>query len=345
MKDSPNFLPRLGNPLPPHLDPTRSELAFEERMFPKLDKEMKSDSVNDRQRALKSLTDLSHSQEKAYQMFQLGLLETVGTILSDENDLCREFATQIFSVLCSHNVGRQYSLKFIPNLSKLFSDANISTRRNVHKTLYFTSEFVEGVREIIKNELVPTFISLLSTEDDSVRCWIIQTLHKCLRFSADEALESKGLETLKSLVNSTNEMIAEYALRCFAEITVPLNGKVAANEDPEVTDLLIKIIRDSSVAELQASAACALASISITIEGKIKSFRAGAMDPLCAMLKNTDSEPRLMALTALSICADFPEGRKHLFSRLDEIKALIGAKEQLVKEAAEECVRVIQWKP
>lgn len=69
--DNPNFLPRVGKPLPPHLDPTRSELAFEERMFPKLDKEMKSDSVEDRQRALQSLTDLAHNQEKAYQLFQV----------------------------------------------------------------------------------------------------------------------------------------------------------------------------------------------------------------------------------------------------------------------------------
>ena len=68
--DNTHFLPRVGK-LPAHLDPTRSELAFEERMFPKLDKEMKSESVQDRQRALKSLTDLAHNQEKAYQLFQV----------------------------------------------------------------------------------------------------------------------------------------------------------------------------------------------------------------------------------------------------------------------------------
>jgi len=340
-----NFLPRVGNPLPPHLDPTRSELAFEERMFPKLDKEMKSDSINDRQRALKSLTDLSHNQEKAYQLMQLGLLDTVGSILNDDSELCREFATEIFSVLCSHNIGRQATLKFIPQLSQLFSDSNISTRRNVHKTLYFSSELVLGVCEIIKNELVPTFISLLTSEDDLVKCWIIQTLHKCLRFSAEEALNNNGLETLKLLLNSENETIVEFALRSIAEITSPSKGKVLANNDAELTEILIQVIRDSSVPQLRSGAACALASISITTEGKIKSVKSGALGPLCAMLIDKESESRLMALTALSICAEVPDGRKYLLTRLDEIKTHTNDKESLVAEAASECLNVIKWIP
>lgn len=344
MSDNSNFLPRVAT-LPPHLDPTRSELAFEERMFPKLDKEMKSESVNDRQRALKSLTDLAHNQQKAYQLFQLGLLETVGIILKDGDDLCREFATEIFSVLCSHNVGRKASLKFIPQLAELFSDSNVTTRLNVHKTLFFSSEMVLGVCEIIKNNLVPTFISLLSTEDDIVRCWIIQTLHKCLRFSADVALENKGLETLKSLLKSENETIVEFALRSIAEITVPSAGKILANSDDELTALLVGVIRDSKLPPLRAGAACALASISISTEGKIKSVNSNALQPLCAMLTDKESEPRLMALTALSICAEVPKGRNYLLTRLDDIKALLGAKEPLVAEAATECLSVIQWVP
>ena len=49
--------------LPPHLDPTKSELAFEERMLPKLNRECKSENKLDTQRALKSLTDIVHSPE------------------------------------------------------------------------------------------------------------------------------------------------------------------------------------------------------------------------------------------------------------------------------------------
>jgi len=343
--DNPNFLPRVGNPLPPHLDPTRSELAFEERMFPKLNSQMKSDSINDRQKALKSLTDISHNQQKAYELFQLGLLDTVGNILKDPDDLCREFASEIFSVLCSHNIGRNATLKFIPQLAELFSDKNITTRRYVHKTLYFSSELITGVSEIIKNKLVPTFISLLKTEDDVVRCWIIQTLHKCLRFSAEDALENNGLKTLKGLLDSKNEIIVEFALRSLAEITSSSNGKVQANEDEEIINLLVKIIRDSTVSQLRAAAACAIASVSITTKGKRQSVKAGVLDPLCAMLTDKESEGRLMALTALSICGEVPEGRQYLLKRLDPIKALLTDKDPLVSNAARECLEIIQWKP
>ena len=54
---------------------------------------------------------------------------------------------------------------------------------------------------------------------------------------------------------------------------------------------------------------------------------------------------RLMALTALSVCAEVPSGRTYLLSRLDQIKALADAKEPLVAEAARECLDVIQWTP
>ena len=52
--------------LPPHLDPTKSELAFEERMLPKLNRECKSENKLDTQRALKSLTDIVHSPEVSF---------------------------------------------------------------------------------------------------------------------------------------------------------------------------------------------------------------------------------------------------------------------------------------
>ena len=88
-------------------------------------------------------------------------MDSIGKILDDPNDLCRELATEIFAVMCTHNIGRDAALKFIPKLSELFSgtngrswfvpnfylEKNENTRKNVHKALYYSSELIRGVTQ------------------------------------------------------------------------------------------------------------------------------------------------------------------------------------------------------
>ena len=217
--------------LPPHLDPTKSELAFEERMLPKLNRECKSENKLDTQRALKSLTDIVHSPEvrfriitsdsllnrsiliswhlfikKIAETIQTGLFDTVGELLKSDDDMCRNLASEIFSVMTTHNIGRTAGIKFIPHLASLFKgrsctqalpktsltvrkqrliiilDSNSSTRVNVHKTLFCLADIFSGNSAIVQNKLTPTLISLLETEEDIVKIWIVRTLCKNMRF-------------------------------------------------------------------------------------------------------------------------------------------------------------------
>ena len=101
-------------------------------------------------------------------------MDSIGKILDDPNDLCRELATEIFAVMCTHNIGRDAALKFIPKLSELFSgklncpkslflwknilEKNENTRKNVHKALYYSSELIRGVtQERFRNRNLKTF--------------------------------------------------------------------------------------------------------------------------------------------------------------------------------------------
>ena len=102
------------------MDPTKSELAFEERMLPKLNRECKSANKLDTQRALKSLTDIVHSPEKIAETIQTGLFDTVGELLKSDDDMSRNLASEIFSVMTTHNIGRTAGIKFIPHLASLF---------------------------------------------------------------------------------------------------------------------------------------------------------------------------------------------------------------------------------
>ena len=50
----------------------------------------------------------------------MGLYDTIGNLLKSDDDMCRNLSSEIFSVMCTHNIGRRASIKFIPNLASLF---------------------------------------------------------------------------------------------------------------------------------------------------------------------------------------------------------------------------------
>ena len=61
-----SMLPEKSAPLPSHLNPVNAELAFEESMLPKLVRELKSENILHRQRALNSVKSISVNHEQTY---------------------------------------------------------------------------------------------------------------------------------------------------------------------------------------------------------------------------------------------------------------------------------------
>lgn len=341
-------LPRAPVCLPPHLDPTKSELAFEERMLPKLNRECQSADTNDCQRALNSLTNIVHSPEKIAEAIQVGLYDTIGGLLASSDCMCRNLSSEIFSVMCTHNIARTASIKFIPNLANLFNDEKLETRVNVHKTLFLLADNHRGQVEIVNNKLVPILISLLKKERKIVKIWIVQTLCKVLRISALEALSNNGLETLADILHEENQddLILENSLRAIAEITYPHQVKSRANNHPTLPQKLVEILKERKSEELSAAAAGAIATMAITTEGKTKFFKLDALSACCNLLEDKLSESRLNGITAICIIGEVKEGREYILrNKLDKIKQLISDSDHLVRIAAQECSKIIEWKP
>lgn len=340
-------LPRTPVSLPPHLDPRMSERAFEERMLPKMNQECKSNNINDTQRALNSLTEIVHSPEKIAETIQVGLYDTIGGLLKSDDDMCRTLSSEIFSVMCTHNIGRRASIGFIPNLASLFNDENVQTRVNVHKTLYCLADIHSGVLAIVNNKLVPVLINLIKTEEALVKIWIIQTICKTLRIASEEALDNNGLDILAELLENQNDaLITEHALRALAEITYPKRCKDYANKHATLGPKLVEIVKTSTIDELRAAAACTISAMSITTEGKCKFYELGALDACCDLLTDSLSESRLNGVTAISIIGEVPKGRDYILkNKLGQIKKLLNDSSDLVRAAASECCQVIEWKP
>jgi len=154
-------LPRAPVTLPPHLDPRQSERAFEERMLPKMNQECQSDNILARQRALHSLTDIVHAPEKIAETIQVGLYDTIGGLLKSDDDMCRTLASEIFAVMCTHNIGRRASIRFIPNLAR-FCTCKI-TLKNQTIPVYSTMIMYRRVSTFTRLSTVwPTFTAASS---------------------------------------------------------------------------------------------------------------------------------------------------------------------------------------
>jgi HEAT repeat protein len=278
----------------------------------------------------------------------VGLYDTIGKLLTSDDEKCRNLSSEIFSVMCTHNIARTASIKFIPNLASLFNDSNRDTRVNVHKTLFCLADNHVGQIEIVNNKLVPTLISLLKKEKLSVKFWIVQTLCKVLRIAALEALSHNGLETLAELLNDENQdpSILENALRAIAEITYPHRVKSRANNHSSLPGKLVEILKQRKSPELSAAAAGAIATMAITTEGKTKFFNLDALSACCDLLDDDLSESRLNGITAICIIGEVPAGREFILEhKLDKIKQLTSDPDYLVRIAAQECFQVIKWKP
>jgi len=74
--------------------------------------------------------------KKIAETIQTGLFDTVGELLKSDDDMCRNLASEIFSVMTTHNIGRTAGIKFIPHLAGLFKGKKkIQTLPNTSPTV------------------------------------------------------------------------------------------------------------------------------------------------------------------------------------------------------------------
>ncbi|KAF6082832.1 radial spoke head 14-like protein [Phyllostomus discolor] len=97
---------RISMYQPPNIDPTQAAIAYGCRALPKLNEELQSEDLLTRQKALMALCDLMHDPEHIYVAIGTGCLESLRVLLKDTNPLVRIKATEVLSIMATHNVGR-----------------------------------------------------------------------------------------------------------------------------------------------------------------------------------------------------------------------------------------------
>ncbi|CAF4742350.1 unnamed protein product, partial [Rotaria magnacalcarata] len=127
---------------PQLVDPTRTPLAFLNRAVPRLNRELQSDNLLLRQRAVRSLCDYLHDPEHMLPCLNEDIPATLLDLLKDTDQFCRLKSAECYYVIASHSIGRQAMLacNVIPCLASLFDDKEPSVRRNAHKAVSMYSE-------------------------------------------------------------------------------------------------------------------------------------------------------------------------------------------------------------
>lgn len=111
---------------------------------------------------------------------------------------------------------------------------------------------------------------------------------------------------------------------------------------------------------MRASAASALGSISVDVEGKRQAFEAGAAESLIALLRDKNLPVVLLSVRALASIAEFKrqghgvtiasnpqEGvyRSVFDKALPQLRMLTSSQDRVLAKSARDCESLISWRP
>ncbi|KAM8818432.1 radial spoke head 14 homolog [Rhynchonycteris naso] len=336
---------RISMYLPPDINPTQAAIAYGCRALPKLNEELHSEVLLTRQKALMALCDLMHDPEHVYVAIRIGCLESLKVLLKDTNHVVRIKATEVLSIMATHNVGREGFLEhgIIAALSFLLSDPLTACRENLHLVYKRLAQLPSGAQGIVSSGLIPSLVWKLQREEEKIQELLLDTLAACLLEDATEALASHAVPFLREKLISANENIRSKAACTLMAISIPLEGKKQVWRY-DVIPILVHLLEDP-VEEVQASAAGALMYATVTTAGKYAALDVEAINPLLKMLDLPSRKARLNAVKALTMLAEAPEGRKVLQAHVAAFRVLQADTDPAVQRAATVAIEVIEWKP
>eukprot|EP00051_Salpingoeca_urceolata_P002189 m.47957 g.47957 ORF g.47957 m.47957 type:complete len:350 (+) comp11958_c0_seq2:175-1224(+) len=343
--------PRVASQPPPDVDPTKARLAFGNRSFPKLNRELQSDDLQLKHQALTTLCDELRAPQNIAQALREGVITSLKTLLADPDNYVREKTTEALVHTTGHAQGRQAVLDeaLIEPLAKLFDDPSEAIRTNVQTVFQRTTASVQGAEALVTAQLVPVLVGKLPTETPSIQVLILETLHNGLKVDTETSLVVNSMDTYIALVTEAKvPAVYAAAARNILDLSVPLEGKRQAVAKGAVP-ALVALLRNGH-AEARAAAASGLMSITITTEGKKAALAADAPSALIALLDDPNESVKLNTIKAVSSIAEDPAGRAAFFpavQKLHELCSFRGTKldPQVIARNADRAVKTVTWKP
>lgn len=332
--------------LPPDIDPTKAQLAYGGRALPKLNEELNDLNLETRQKALMALCDVVHNPEYVVQTIKCSIIESLKKLLKDEDAVVRMKASEVMLIISGHAVGRQSLIDeaVIEPLSTLFDDGCYDVRHNAHKTMEMISSAPPGPVGIVDCNLIPVLIQKLEVEDYKIQLLILDTLHRCVRVNAQQALEHNGMAVFTKLLKHDMNTVRAKAAMDIKELSFPTEGKDAACDEGTI-EILAGLLTDGKT-DVRAQVCAALMTITITTRGKLMAMKCAIIPNLITLLDDPSVEVRLNALKLVTTLSETPDGRKQLLDSLSLVTDLkADADSAAVRKAAQIAEKSITWKP
>lgn len=303
-------------------DQTRSELAYAERGMPKLRYELASDQLIIRQKALTTMSDLMHNNEKVHEAVRVGCLDQIIYLLLDTDETVRYKAVAVLQNIVQHTVGREafIALSGLKNLILLFKDPSVKIQLKAFQAveevstvqLYASLINKTGLAKVLVTDHLCNIKAALSGEELQVVLTALAILQKLL-FVQEEFIiplknedgellsaEARSEASKKVVENETCQIttltaIIRLAKHSQAEIRssacVALHdlccnsavAKMAASKDQDLLPELVKLISDPNK-DVRIASCQAVMTICITTAGKLSAFEHGVCEKLLVLI-------------------------------------------------------------
>lgn len=279
-------------------------VAFLARAPHKFTENLHAQSVVVQKETLKTMATwlLSHPKNKVSQV-ESDAVTVLTKLISSPDAIVRERTTQNLALLATVQQGVDAMLVAgtVPELLKAMQDSSEATRHQAHVTLQKIGELPDGINAIVAAGGTAMLVAVCK---EQVSADALLTLKACLKDpqGLSDALESKALEVMVAALESKDQYVLQHALKNITFLTNPDAAKKEAIEVGGVVPVT-KLLQHTEWT-VRASAASAIGSIAIDVEGKRQAFEAGAAQSLIALLRDQNLPVVLLSVRALAVIAE-----------------------------------------
>lgn len=336
---------------PPEHPPNTLLLAYEDRRYEKMARELK-DSENELK--LKILHELNEDYKQANKIVLSVMTSDIMKVLvhhlKDQDDQIREFASRALVQICKVVKTREIFMinDYAHNIRDIISDPVDQIRRNAYNAMLNLTFIPEGsLLQIDMNMQKILVDKLVDEEVEDILCQIHELIKRQLYEAGgtEKALETQAISRICDFLTSQNVQLRNYAITNLYCISFNEDGKNKELKEGCVQKLA-ELLRDGEL-QIRTSTVLALNSQAQLNDGKHQLIDNGYMEIVQQLMRDeTELEIQLNLVQLITSLAEAPKGRIKGFEILDRLEELKnGENKATIGKYAQDAIDVITWKP
>jgi HEAT repeat protein len=338
---------------PPESPPNTLLLAYEDRRFNKMARQLKDSHDELKSKILVELIqDLVNGNKIVLAAMTSEMIEVLVEHLEYSNDEIREMASKAIAQFCKIMKPREivFVNKYPVEIKKRIDDHVEEIRENAYVAMLAMSRMIEGATTLIDIDMVETLVDKLEKEKSENILLLVQELLRQLLLveggtSRAVAIEELTIERLCFFIHSKNSLLREATLKNLYSFSFDYRGKELMIKRDCVARML-PILKDSEL-PVRAAAALVLASLVQFNEAKHQIIDNNHFADIMRMLETEKDDELLVNLIQLvtSLAEDNSRGRKEAHSALPQLQIFAKNKQSMLSQYALDAIEVITWKP